>query len=57
MKHFTRGRQNILRMIRRRKFKEILQRVMFDKAGFTGFFRADRIYSYAFGQDARNDSS
>ncbi|CAB3983728.1 Hypothetical predicted protein [Paramuricea clavata] len=26
MKHFTKGRQNILRMIRKRKFKEILQR-------------------------------
>ncbi len=28
MKHFTKGRQNILRMIRKRKFKEILQRVI-----------------------------
>ena len=27
MKHFTKGRQTILRMIKRRKFKEILQQV------------------------------
>ena len=30
MRHFTKGRQKILRMIRKRKFKEILQRVKFD---------------------------
>ena len=28
MKHFTKGRQNTLRRIRKRKFKEILQRVI-----------------------------
>ena len=30
MRHFTKGRQKILRMIRKRKFKEILQRVKFN---------------------------
>ena len=39
MKHFTKGRTNILRMIRRRKFKEILQQVHSNCAIFRGIVR------------------
>ena len=39
MKHFTKGRQGILRMLRKRKFKEILQKVArFSTVKITKYF-------------------